>query len=535
MKKKFLLLVLSTLICSCNFTSTSEDKLSENKQSENESVSLEKESEVLSNNDTSSVEETTQSEQVSSEEITSEQISSTEETSSEQPSSVEEISSEPEVVESKAKNITNYLGSDNDIYRINITTEQQAFPTNKVDYVPGNLNITEQDGTTTIFKDAQMGIRLRGNSTLDAKKKAFRVKFEKKQSLFGLTKAKSWVLLANYFDKSNARNYLAYLTANKLSNLNFQPSSIFVDVYFNNEYYGLYLLTEQMEAKEGRVDITDSVSEDGVDSFFLEADARASDEYPNQNGVCYLESFGYRFALKYPDADDYLDALTDIEANEDPEVVAETTEFKSQYRKDISWLSEFLDNVATSMESLRNYENYIDVNSFIDYYLVEELFKNVDVGSTSQYYYIDQTNQKLTAGPVWDFDIGAGAIGDINGRNDTYNNYIRDDLFVSHRDYYIKTLLKDNNFKNKVKSRYQEIRDDLYTVMDEIDILRDNLDRAQARNLQRWPFSTERNAWIEVYALSDVFLNISSIESHYQFLENYLEQRFELLDQTYGK
>ena len=348
-------------------------------------------------------------------------------------------------------------------------------------------------------------------------------------------KAKSWVLLANYFDKSNVRNYLAYLTANKMSNLNFQPSSIFVDVYFNNEYYGLYLLTEQMDANEGRVDIKNSTSDDGIDSFFLEADARASDEYPGQNGICYLESYGYRFAMKYPDCDDYLDALATIEANENEEEVTEAQEFKEQYENDIGWLSSFLENVRTSVDTLRNYDNYIDVDSFIDYYLVEELFKNVDVGSTSQYYYIDQANQKLTAGPVWDFDIGAGATGDINGRNDTYASYIQDDLFVSNRDYYIRRLLQDNNFKTQLKNRYQEVRSSLYSVFDEIDILRENLDRAQARNLQRWPFSTERQVWIEVYALSDYFLNISSIEAHYQYLSDYLTHRFEILDEAYGK
>ena len=100
-----------------------------------------------------------------------------------------------------------------------------------------------------------MRIKLRGNSTLGAAKKPFRIKFDSKQSLFGLEKSKDWVLLANYYDKSNLRNYLAYLTANKMTNLGFQPSSIFVDVYFNGEYYGLFTLCEQMEVNPGRVDI----------------------------------------------------------------------------------------------------------------------------------------------------------------------------------------------------------------------------------------------------------------------------------------
>ena len=450
---------------------------------------------------------------------------------------VEEISSEDEVFESKAKNITNYLGSDNDIYRINIETENNVFPTNKENYVKGNLNITEQNANKVVFEGASMGIRLRGNSTLEAKKKAFRVKFDKKQSLFGLTKAKSWVLLANYFDKSNVRNYLAYILANKMSNLDFQPSSIFVDVYFNNQYQGLYLLCEQMEAKEGRVDITDNVSERGIDSFFLEADARAVDEYSGYAGSCYLDSmFDYHVALKYPDADDYLEALENqMSTNE--KTAKEALEFIDQYEKDINWLDKFLKTVERKITNHTNYEDYIDVDSFIDYYLIEELFKNLDVGYASQYYYIDQSEEfpKLKCGPVWDFDLSAGALGTIGGKLPVYSSYVNSSLWVANRDTIYKYLTRDSTFKEKLKARYKKVKPILQTVYNEIDIVKTHLARAQARNLSRWPYSTERKAWIEVNALSDYFLELSSPKQHYNYLSSVLHDRFSLLDVQYGE
>ena len=127
--------------------------------------------------------------------------------------------------------------------------------------------ITEQNTKNVIHETTEMKIRVRGNSTSAPDKKPYKLKFNKAQSLFGLKAAKDWVLLSNYFDKSNIRNYLAYDLANKLDNLNYQPSSIFVDVYINNEYLGLYTLSEQVEANRGRVDIEDDFNEDGISSF----------------------------------------------------------------------------------------------------------------------------------------------------------------------------------------------------------------------------------------------------------------------------
>ena len=467
-------------------------------------------------------------------EVSSETFSSVEESIS----SVEEISSSTEIVEKppKAKNITNYLGDDNDIFRINITTDDGSFPTNKVDYVPGFLTITQQDTQKVEFEGAKMGVRLRGNSTLEGDKKPFRIKFDKKQSLFGLPKAKSWVLLANYFDKSNVRNYLAYLLANKLDNLYFQPSSIFVDVYFNNQYQGLYMLTEQMEEKEGRVDIAGHMSEDGIDSFLLEADFRAIDEYAGKAGTCYLEMLDYKMVLKYPDCDDYLDALVDKNST-DPKVAEEANQTIEQYEKDLAWINNFLAIVRRRITSKVGYTDVIDVDSFIDYYLIEELFKNVDVGSTSQYYFVDQADEtpKLKCGPVWDFDIAGGAVGLINGASPAYQSYIDSGLWVRERDSFYKNLFADDYFRFKVIDRYGKVKSILQSVCDEVDILRTYLSKAQERNLQRWPFTQKRQGWIEVYALSDEFVQISSIESHYAFLNNFLRQRFSLLNYCYGQ
>lgn len=432
----------------------------------------------------------------------------------------------------KEKNITHYLGSDNDIYRINISTEGNAFPVDKENYVHGSLNISEQDTSKVLKEDMAMKIKLRGNSTLEADKKPFKIKFDSKQSLFGLDKAKDWVLLANYYDKSNIRNYLAYLMANKLDNLGFQPSSIFVDVYFNNEYIGLYLLCEQIEGKPGRADVEDKMSADGINSFLLEADERAKDEYAGYQGRCYVTSGGYDFALKSPDADDYVEAH-ELSSSSDAEERKEANETLAQFVKDANWLQQFLDKTSEAIYSLKNYEDYIDVDSFIDFYLVQEFFKNVDVGSTSQFYTIDQTDEvvKLKAGPVWDFDISCGIVDSSRGNYHSYEYY---DLWMRERDYFCKALFNDPLFHEKVSERYAEIREDVVlSVFDEMELVLNILEKAQQRNIQRWPLTKERKTWVEKYALSNSYLDINSLEDHYSLVEETLSERLAILDKEY--
>ena len=502
-RKNIICLIVSTLLISCQNINTSS-------------------SEFESSSDSSIID--------SSSIISESSLESSEsESSSEEISSIEESSTFAKLTpkrERTDKNINNFLGSDNDLYRINITTENEEFLKNNIDeYTKGSLSITEQDETKVILDSKAMGIKLRGNSTKSALKKPFKIKFDKKQSLFGLKAAKKWVLLANYYDKSNIRNYLAYLTANKLTCLGFQPSSIFVDVYLNNNYYGLFLLCEQMEENKGRVDIEDKVSANGLSSFFLEVDERIKDEYKDGEGKAYFYfpfegKSSYYFSFKYPSYDDYLEY---IEKNDEENI--------SKYNNDISWLYEFLSNALYSP----NYTDYLDISSFIDYYLVEEFFKNVDVGSTSQFYYIDSSLEsiKLTAGPVWDFDIASGVVDDHTG---IYNMYYNSELFVRARDPLYAELFLNDSFTELVKKRYQEVRDEVFlSVFDEIDIAKEKLEKAQDRNVTKWPLSNERSTWVEVYALGIDYLELASINEHYDYLTRFLRNRLNTMDYYYGK
>ena len=178
--------------------------------------------------------------------------------------------------------------------------------------------------------------------------------------------------------------------------------------------------------------------------------------------------------------------------------------------------------------NLDNYEEYIDVDSFIDYYIVQELFKNVDVGSTSQYY-VKYANGKLHMGPVWDFDISLGVIGGPD-----YYRYLSTDLWVRERDYWYNSLFNDPAFLTRVQQRYTQVHDMILNLYNSIDELKESLQEAQEANLQRWPLSYLNNPdlWIETH-YHENYSSLTSLEQHYTYLKDHLSDRIDILDQAY--
>ena len=402
---------------------------------------------------------------------------------------------------------TSHHNNYHDLPVIDSHTENNEFPEGKEEYVKGTLSLInfEDKNYAIDLLNAPMGIRLRGNSTMPALKKPFRIKFDKKQSLFGLKKAKSWVLLANFFDKSNIRNYLAYTMAREMDNLGFQPSSIFVEVRFNNDFMGLYLLCEQMQTGEGRVDIEDDRDENNMPSYMLELNERAIGEGLIEDEEYFVTDLDRKFIFEY-------------KFPEPP------TPQENEYIKN------YIIETDRAITSLTNYEDYIDVDSFIDYYLVQEAFKNVDIGSTSQFY-VKYANGKLNMGPVWDFDICLGVVG-----GEVYEYYNTTDLWVRNADHWYRSLFKDSTFLNKVKIRYKEIKPIIENVLTNMDQLKIDLQKAQEANLERWPLSYLNNPdlWIETHYHED-YMALNSLDEHYTYLKNQFLKRVSILDTHYFK
>jgi hypothetical protein len=260
-----------------------------------------------------------------------------------------------------------------------ITTPDHVGITSKDDWVTGgtltigNTEFGENDLTIgSSFKG-------RGNTTWGRPKKPYAIKLDSKSKILGMPKHKRWVLLANWYDRSFMRATIAFDMGAK-SNLAYTPRIKDVELVLNGKYNGLYSLTEQLKIDNNRVNVED-------DGFLMEIDARGD---ANNGDILFnVEHISNPIVIK------------------DPDVVQDDDNYN--YAK--TFLTEF-DNVLFSedwLDSENGYKKYIDINSFADWYLINEISKNADADFyASCYMNLNRKTGILAMGPLWDFDLAFG-------------------------------------------------------------------------------------------------------------------------------
>ena len=225
---------------------------------------------------------------------------------------------------------------------------------------------------------ASARIRQRGNSTrLWYDKKPYRIKLDNKTSILGLPANKDWVLLANYRDQTKFMNAIAFDMARYMGSFPFVNANRFVEVEINGDYMGIYQLTEQIERATSRVNIDTS----GV-LFSLDMDD-GPELSPDASNNFYSKVYGMPVAVKYP--------------------------------KNIS--TERLEDIAADFASLEqaianadydSVQELMDMESFIDFILLQEITRNVELEAPRSMYLYRDSTRKYHMGPVWDFDGGFG-------------------------------------------------------------------------------------------------------------------------------
>jgi hypothetical protein len=276
---------------------------------------------------------------------------------------------------------------------------EDNFPLDGVDrenYV--NTSVTIQgssDEDLLAAMSAELKGRGHGSWTDSGPKRGYNLKFFSKQSLFGEAKSKQWALLAgsNFYDPTLAKNATAFNMARDVfSNIEYTTSTHWLELYVNGEYRGVYLLVEKIKVDANRVNID---AQYGVldTGYLLEYNVYAPEDGPE--GLAYFKVAGYKYpvSVSEPDPADFLS-----------EGITESV-FRSQvqYIKDYTTIA----LQAAINKNLNTFMEYADINSFIDMYLLHELFKNSDTGWSSFYMY-KKPSGKLYAGPAWDFDCTAG-------------------------------------------------------------------------------------------------------------------------------
>lgn len=339
---------------------------------------------------------------------------------------------------------------DNGIPQLVLLTPDKVGITSKDVYVEGSMvSLKGTDGETEFT--GSMKVKGRGNSTWGYAKKPYKIKFDSKVSLFGLPKDREWVLLANWNDKSALRTDLAFYIGKELCNFDFVPSYRFVDLMLNGNYNGLYQLGEQVKMGSGRV-------LNGKDGYLLEVDYWAiAEAAAGEADIFYSQHVSSPFNIKAFKVGGVEDLTTDDgDANfvyiRDYVQNADNTLFSE------NWL-----------DAENGYKKYIDIESFVEWYLVNEISKNADSRFFSSCYMNlgMEATDKLKMGPLWDFDIAFG--------NDPFGNSFGGSSANDYQGFWVKyvtwysRLFQDPEFVALVKSRYNEIYTRKQDLMNRID------------------------------------------------------------------
>ncbi|CAH0999643.1 hypothetical protein LEM8419_00943 [Neolewinella maritima] len=395
--------------------------------------------------------------------------------------------------------------------------------------------IDHADGTPNRPGDAPtgyvglVGIELRGSTSQTLfPKKGFG--FETRDAdgkgldvaLLGLPEEEDWVLHNPYSDKSLIRNALTYRLAGEI--MEYAPRTRLVEVLINGDYLGVYLLTEKIKRDKNRVDVSkltedDNSGEQLTGGYLLKFDKETGETAAGGTPLLFTSKYGsavtageeVRMLYDYPKAEDI-------------------TAAQRRYIQDFMY--DFEDRLAgddfTDPEA--GYRPLIDVQSFVDFLIINEVTRNVDGYRLSSWMYKEKDSKggKLHMGPVWDFNLGFGNADYCEGDNTAgwqyeFNSRCSGDRWLIP--FWWKRLLKDPYFRALLRARWEELRAGPLsdTRIDAVvDSLVTELGGAAERNFVRWPVLGTR-VWPNAFVGADY-------ASELNYLEGWIDDRMAWLD-----
>lgn len=383
-------------------------------------------------------------------------------------------------------------------------------------YENARVEIIDDKGSKVYDSQDQALIKGRGNASWYADKKSFSLSLPHKVPLLGMSNSKKWVLLSNAYDSTNLQNKLTFDLAREINDKTvYAPDSRWVDLYLNGEYKGNYLLTEKIDVAENKldignledvnevanVDLNNLITEDGVRGFYADHDLSQdvmTGGYIVERDIYEGEYPGFSLAGKYNFNLIYPDNATFSQAK---------------------YIKSILENVDNIIRNNKDVSEYVDVDSFINKFLVEEFACNYDTNVTSCFFYKKQGDIKIYAGPVWDFDNAYG-----NSSKAEWTNY--DKGILDHRRDealdWDDHLFENSEFRAALKEKYIEIRPILVRIYQEdIDAFTEQFGMAMQMDCDRWPPDDVGGGHFKNY------------ENNIRYLKFFIYHRIHHLDQLF--
>lgn len=352
-------------------------------------------------------------------------------------------------------------------------------------------------------------IRVRGHSSRLFEKSPYQLDFVDENgeaapaAVMGMPAHSEWVLYGPYLDKSLVRNYMWYNIAGEV--MEWAPNVRYCELILNGEYRGLYLMVETItDGEDCRLNLSTTEQNVKTTGYLLRGDRTTQEDLGGQRDIyTYLErmlTLRTDILIKYPGRSSL------------------TQELRQEIELDYAAFEKALYSYDYDTDDY-GYWNYIDVDNFVDYFLINEFSLNVDAGRYSTYIYKDLSGKFKLA--VWDF-------------NNACDNFPTDPLtpdqinMVSHTWYFM--LCKSEGFVERLLDRYDELRASVLNetyLLNYIDETLAYLGPAVERNNQRW-----NDAMTQWEPLTPVERNLHSHEEAVDQLKEWLYERGIWLDEN---
>lgn len=370
---------------------------------------------------------------------------------------------------------------------MNITTENGApiKGKEKEDYVNCTINVDHPDDKWDYEGTGR--IRGRGNSTwLWYDKKPYRIKLDEKASIVGLAAEKDWVLLANFRDPTHMMNTFVF-ELGRVMGLPYTNHSRFMEVNLNGEYIGLYQLTEQIEQGKNRVAVDD------MEGILIALDVDDGPYYsPDSGDNFYSDIYGMPVCVKFPEDTDVSDIRSEL----------------AKLESAILSIRRSKGDEAAIMAGMDKVRELLDVQSFIDYLIIQELIYNVELAAPRSMYMHKDKGGKWVMGPLWDFDAGFdfdwGTMYDGHNYFDSYRKLMLGKDPIHHNGgnggvpEFFTDIFRSDEFCEEFIARWKEISPLIMTeVWDNTEKYITAAEDAMIRNSERWPIYFPSDSWPE--------------------------------------
>ena len=403
----------------------------------------------------------------------------------------------------------------------------------------GKIQMISPEGEL-LYAGGLKSVKARGNySFANYEKKPFSITLKDEVSLLGLGAGQKYALISNASDPTLIRNDIARRLEAAVG-AEYDNIGCFADLYANGEYLGNYYLCENIEIGDERIAVTDL--EEQMDLIYGKSNYKSLDEYNvDYTHAKYMDEIpgditgGYLFEREFKDRYqlEYWENPSSFVTSGDEHFVIKSPMYCSV--EQVEYLENYVNEVEEAILSSegickatgKSYEEYIDVDSFVKKYLVEEITKNYDAGISSTFFYkdSDSVDARIKAAPMWDADMSFGCYLDWMAELAEDPEGLTKLSLHPHASPWYEALYEKEEYYQKVLDYYR-----LYAVphLDELleeglDAYKDGLAASAAMNNIRWQIDLDNNMYYE------------DRDTEFEQLEEYITDRKNFLDSVWVK